>query len=470
MEPDLAFLSATDQAAGIRQRRFTATALLHACINQVERLNPSLNAIVTQTFEVAQERAHEADAALSRGEIWGPLHGLIVAHKDLFPTKGVRTTYGSKIYEHHVPEVDAIPVERLKGAGGISIGKTNTPEFGAGSQTFNEVFGATCNPYDVTKTCGGSSGGAAVAVATGMVSLADGTDLGGSLRNPANFCNVVGLRPSPGRVPNWPDSLPWFPYSVAGPIARTVQDVALAMQVMAGPDSRSPIALETPGSHFAQPLERFFQGVRVAFSPTLGGLPVERAVLDVVAESAEHLRRLGCEVIQEDPDLSSADEIFEVWRAWRMELRVASLPADRRPLLKETVIWNAQQGEPLTGPQLSQVESKHADLFHRMRRFMERFEFILAPVNQVVPFPVHVPYPTEIEGVSMEHYIDWQKSCYRISACGNPAISVPAGFTSTGLPVGVQLIGRYRDDFGLLQLAHAFEGVSPAARRRPPGA
>jgi amidase len=470
VEPDLAFLSATDQAAGIRQRRFTATALLHACINQVERLNPSLNAIVTQTFEVAQERAHEADAALSRGEIWGPLHGLIVAHKDLFPTKGVRTTYGSKIYEHHVPEVDAIPVERLKGAGGISIGKTNTPEFGAGSQTFNEVFGATCNPYDVTKTCGGSSGGAAVAVATGMVSLADGTDLGGSLRNPANFCNVVGLRPSPGRVPNWPDSLPWFPYSVAGPIARTVQDVALAMQVMAGPDSRSPIALETPGSHFAQPLERFFQGVRVAFSPTLGGLPVERAVLDVVAESAEHLRRLGCEVIQEDPDLSSADEIFEVWRAWRMELRVASLPADRRPLLKDTVIWNAQQGEPLTGPQLSQVESKHADLFHRMRRFMERFEFILAPVNQVVPFPVHVPYPTEIEGVSMEHYIDWQKSCYRISACGNPAISVPAGFTSTGLPVGVQLIGRYRDDFGLLQLAHAFEGVSPAARRRPPGA
>jgi amidase len=470
VEPDLAFLSATDQAAGIRQRRFTATALLHACINQVERLNPSLNAIVTQTFEVAQERAHEADAALSRGEIWGPLHGLIVAHKDLFPTKGVRTTYGSKIYEHHVPEVDAIPVERLKGAGGISIGKTNTPEFGAGSQTFNEVFGATCNPYDVTKTCGGSSGGAAVAVATGMVSLADGTDLGGSLRNPANFCNVVGLRPSPGRVPNWPDSLPWFPYSVAGPIARTVQDVALAMQVMAGPDSRSPIALETPGSHFAQPLERFFQGVRVAFSPTLGGLPVERAVLDVVAESVEHLRRLGCEVIQEDPDLSSADEIFEVWRAWRMELRVASLPADRRPLLKDTVIWNAQQGEPLTGPQLSQVESKHADLFHRMRRFMERFEFILAPVNQVVPFPVHVPYPTEIEGVSMEHYIDWQKSCYRISACGNPAISVPAGFTSTGLPVGVQLIGRYRDDFGLLQLAHAFEGVSPAARRRPPGA
>ena len=470
MGSDLTFLSATDQADGIRQRQFTASALLRACIDQVERLNPSLNAIVTQTFEEAQVRAHEADAALSRGEIWGPLHGLVVAHKDLFSTKGVRTTYGSKIYEHHVPEVDALPVERLKGAGGVSIGKTNTPEFGAGSQTFNEVFGATCNPYDLTKTCGGSSGGAAVAVATGMVSLADGTDLGGSLRNPANFCNVVGLRPSPGRVPNWPDNLPWFPYSVAGPIARTVQDIALAMQVMAGPDPRSPIALETPGSHFAQPLKRSFQGVRVAFSPTLGGLPVERAVLDVLVESAEHLRRIGCEVIDEDPDLQSADEIFEIWRAWRMELRVATLPADRRHLLKDTVIWNAQQGEPLTGPQLSRVESRHADLFHCMRRFMERFEFILAPVNQVVPFPVDVPYPTEIEGVVMEHYIDWQKSCYRISACGNPAISVPAGFTSTGLPVGVQLIGRHRDDFGLLQLAHAFETVSPAARRRPPGA
>ncbi|MGA1693564.1 MAG: amidase [Burkholderiaceae bacterium] len=453
------FLSATEQAQAIREGRLTASALLRASLDQIERLNPTLNAIVTQTFDAAEQRAREADHALARGESWGPLHGLPVAHKDLFSTKGVRTTYGSKIFEHHVPEVDALPVERLKAAGAISVGKTNTPEFGAGSQTFNEVFGATCNPFDVTKTCGGSSGGAAVAVATGMISIADGTDLGGSLRNPANFCNVVGLRPSPGRVPNWPDNLPWFPYSVAGPIARTVQDIALAMQVMAGPDPRSPIALETPGSHFAQPLQRDFRGVKVAFSPTLGGLPVERPILDVLAESAERLKRLGCEVIQEDPDLQFADEVFEIWRAWRMELRVATLPADKHHLLKDTVIWNAQQGEPLTGPQLSRIESRHAELFHRMRRFMERYEFILAPVNQVLPFSVDLPYPTEIEGVAMQHYIDWQKSCYRISACGNPAISVPAGFSPSGLPVGVQLIGRHRDDFGLLQLAHAFEAL-----------
>lgn len=470
MGSDLIFLSATDQAQGIREKRFTATELLRACIDQVERLNPSLNAIVTKTFEAAQAQAQEADMALGRGEILGPLHGLTVAHKDLFPTKGVRTTFGSKIYEHHVPDVDALPVERLKGAGAISIGKTNTPEFGAGSQTFNEVFGATCNPYDVTKTCGGSSGGAAVAVATGMVSLADGTDLGGSLRNPANFCNVLGLRPSPGRVPNWPDALPWFPFSVAGPIARTAQDIALAMQVMAGPDPRSPIALETPGSHFARPLNRCFKGVRVAFSPTLGQLPIERAVLNVLAESAEKLRKLGCEVVERDIDLRMADEVFEIWRAWRMELRVSTLPADQRHFLKDTVIWNAQQGEPLTGPQLSKVESKHSELFHRMRQFMEHFEFILAPVNQVVPFPVDLPYPTEIEGKRMEHYIDWQKSCYRISACGNPAISVPAGFTPAGLPVGIQLVGRHRDDFGVIQLAHAFETVSPETLRRPPGA
>jgi amidase len=463
------FLSATEQAQAIRDGRITACALLRASLDQIERLNPTLNAVVTQTFEAAEERAREADAALARGEYWGPLHGLPVAHKDLFSTQGVRTTYGSKIFEHHVPEVDALPVERLKAAGAISIGKTNTPEFGAGSQTFNEVFGATCNPYDVTKTCGGSSGGAAVAVATGMISIADGTDLGGSLRNPANFCNVVGLRPSPGRVPNWPDNLPWFPYSVAGPIARTVQDIALAMQVMAGPDPRSPIALETPGTHFALPLKRDFRGVRVAFSPTLGGLPVERSIQDVLAESAERLIALGCEVTEEDPDLQFADEIFEVWRAWRMELRVATLPADKRHLLKDTVIWNAQQGEPLTGPQLSRVESRHAELFHRMRRFMERYEFILAPVNQVLPFSVDLPYPTEIEGVTMQHYIDWQKSCYRISACGNPAISVPSGFSPSGLPIGVQLIGRHRDDFGLLQLAHAFEALSPAVGRRPPG-
>lgn len=469
MTSDLIFLSATEQANGVRSGRFTSSALVRASIDQVERLSPKLNAIVTRTFESAEARAVEADAALARGELWGPLHGLTVAHKDLFVTKGVRTTFGSKIFENNIPDVDALPVERLKAAGAISIGKTNTPEFGAGSQTFNEVFGVTRNPYDDTKTCGGSSGGGAVAVATGMTSLADGTDLGGSLRNPANFCNVVGFRPSPGRVPNWPDNLPWFPYSVAGPIARTVQDTALAMQALAGPDPRSPIALETPGSFFAKPLDRVFKGVRIAFSPTLGGLPVERAVLDVLHDVVEQFERLGCEVEHADPDLQFADEIFEVWRAWRMELRVATLPADKRHLLKDTVIWNAQQGEPLTGPQLSRIESQHSELFHRMRRFMERFEFILAPVNQVLPFPVDIPYPTEIAGVSMTHYIDWQKSCYRISACGNPAISVPAGFSSSGLPVGVQIIGRHRDDFGVLQLAHAFEAVSLASKRRPPG-
>jgi amidase len=468
MTADICFMTAIDLARALRARELSAVEVMQAHLQQIEAVNPEVNAIVTLTAETALAEAKAADQRLARGEAAGPLHGLPVAHKDLFPTRGVRTTFGSPAYRDYVPDADALPVERLKLAGAITVGKTNTPEFGAGGQTFNAVFGATLNPYDPTRTCGGSSGGAAVALACGMVPLADGTDLGGSLRNPANFCNVVGLRPSPGRVPTWPDQLAWYPFTVAGPMARTVADCALLLSVLAGPDDRSPIALETPGSAFAAPLERDFRGVRVAWSRDLGGLPVDPRVAEVLQGQRDVFEQLGCRVEEAEPDLADADEVFRLWRAWRMELRVGDLLDRRRELLKEAVIWNAEQGRAISGPQLARAEARHTALYHRMREFMRRHEFLVLPVNSVPPFPVTQEYPPEIAGVPSATYIDWMKTCYFITVTGHPAISVPCGFTGEGLPVGIQIVGRHRDDFGVLQLAHAFEQATGVGRRRPP--
>ena len=262
---NICFLTAVDMAQKIQQREISVREVMEAHLDQIEEINPCVNAIVTMIPpEKLLEEADAKDRAVARGEELGPLFGLPVAHKDLAMTKGLRTTFGSKIFRDFVPEEDSLIVERLRKAGAITIGKTNTPEFGAGSQTFNEVFGETANPYDMTKTCGGSSGGAAVSLACGMLPIADGSDMGGSLRNPASFCNVVGLRPSPGRVPVWPSLAAWFPLSVEGPMARTVQDVALILSAIAGPDPRSPISISEPGSVFTRPLERDFKGVKIA--------------------------------------------------------------------------------------------------------------------------------------------------------------------------------------------------------------
>jgi amidase len=415
-------------------------------------------------------QATAADERLARDEEVGPLHGLPVAHKDLVPTRGIRTTFGSLVFKDFLPEEDALIVERLKKAGAITIGKTNTPEFGAGSQTYNEVFGETLNPYDTLKTCGGSSGGAAAALACGMLPIADGSDLGGSLRNPANFCNVVGFRPSPGRVPVWPNLAGWFPISVQGPMARTVQDIALMLSTIAGPDPRSPIAITEPSSLFSRPLERDFKGVRVAWSRDLGGLPVDSRVTEVIEGSRQVFESLGCVVEDSEPDFADADEVFKVWRAWRFELMYAELLEGHRDKIKDTVIWNIEEGMKLTGTQIGRAERKRTELYHRVREFMATYEFLILPVSQVPPFDVKQRYVTEINGVKMDTYIDWMKSCYFISVIGLPAISVPCGFTREGLPVGVQIVGRHQDDLGVLQLAHAFEQSTGLWRTRPPGA
>jgi amidase len=467
MAEELVFLTARELARGIRERAFTAVEVMRAHLDQIDRINPLVNAIITLLPEQALDGARAADAALAAGQPVGPLHGLPVAHKDTTLTRGIRTTFGSPIYRDFVPEENSLIVDRLQRAGAIPIGKTNVPEFGTGSQTFNTVFGATLNPYDLSKTPGGSSGGAAVALATGMHPIADGGDLGGSLRNPGGYCNVVGFRPSPGRVPKISAVDAWFDMSVDGPLARTVGDVALMMSVIAGPDLRSPISLDTPGTEFDRPLERDFRGVRVAWSRNLGGLPVDPRTTAVLESQRLVFADLGIDLVDDEPDLSDADEIFEVFRAWNYESAYGELLDTRRNNLKDTVIWNIEQGRALRGPDLGRVARLRSNLFRRVDRFFRDFEFLLAPVSQLPPFPAITPYPTEVAGVPMSSYLEWMRSCSRITVTAHPAISVPAGFTSEGLPVGLQIVGLARDDWGVLQLANAFEAATSHWRRRP---
>jgi amidase len=457
---DICHLSAVEMARLVRARELSAREVLSAHLAQIERVNPTVNAIVTLVADQAMEQARLADEAMARGREAGPLHGLPIAHKDLQPTKGIRTTFGSPIFRDFIPAEDSLLVERVRQAGAILVGKTNTPEFGAGSQTFNPVFGSTLNPYDRTKTCGGSSGGAAVAVACGMLPIADGSDMGGSLRNPASFCHVVGLRPSPGRVPTWPAATGWSTLSVDGPMARSVADAALMLSALAGPDPRSPIALADAGRSFAAPLDRDFKGVRIAWWHDLGGVPVDRRVKQVVNAQRRTFESLGCTVDEAEPDFVDFDEVFKSVRGLAFITGVADRVAPHRELVKDTILWEIDRGQRLTAQDIGRAEMKRTELYHRMRRFMERYEFFVLPATQVPPFDVNQPYVTEIEGVAMETYIDWMKSCYFISIVGNPAISVPCGFTPEGLPVGLQIVARHRDDWGLLQMAHAFEQAS----------
>jgi len=476
---DLVFLPARRLARMLRSRAISAVELTRAFIAQVERVNPALNAIVTFLPEAALAEARRIDARRRRGAAdLPPLAGLPIAYKDMVATKGIRTTYGSPIFGDNVPKEDHILVERLKAAGVLTLGKTNTPEFAAGSQTFNAVFGATRNPWDPEKTCGGSSGGAAVAVACGMLPFADGSDLGGSLRNPGNFNNVVGFRPTPGRVANFPSVDGWATLSVLGPIARSADDAAFLLSAMAGPDPRSPITITEPGSRFAKPLARDFRKVRVAWWPTANGrlaaeddvIPVDSRVTAVLERQRRVLESLGCVVEEAHPDLRGAEEAFHVLRAVGFVQRWGGLLEKHRARIKDTVVWNIEEGLKLDGPRIARAMALRSDIFRRMREFMERYEFLCLPVNPVPPFPVSQPYVDAIGGVKLATYIDWMKTAYYITTTSHPAISVPAGFTddTPPLPVGLQIVGRYRDDFGVLQIAHAFEGETRVGRTRPP--
>ena len=466
---ELNFLSATELSRRIRRKEVSSREVLEAHLQQIERVNPKLNAIVTHTHEKARATAAALDEKQAKGEPLGILHGLPVAHKDLVLTKGVRTTFGSPIYKDFVPDEDMMIVARQHAAGAVMVGKTNTPEFGAGSQTFNAVFGKTPNPYDLTKTCGGSSGGAGVALATGMVALADGSDLGGSLRNPASFCNVVGLRGSPGRVPIHPVKNIYYDLSVEGAMARTVEDVALFMAAISGPDARVPIALDDPGSLFLRPLGRNFKGAKVAWSADLQRTaPVDKRVVDALNSQRKVFEDLGCVTTEALPDFADATFIFETLRAYHFALTRKHDLDNNRAQLKDTVIWNIEAGLKSDGFAIGDASAKRTALFARMHAFFEKYDFLVLPAAQVLPFSVDQPYPTEINGEKMGNYLDWMKTCYYVTVTGHPAISVPCGFSPEGLPVGMQIVGKYRDDFGVLQIAHAFEQATRVGERRPP--
>jgi amidase len=464
---DICFMNAVEIAAQIKRKKLSAREVMEAYLKQIDRVNPKVNAIVTLIADQAMERARNADEAQARGASLGPLHGLPIAHKDLVETAGIRTTFGSPIFKDNVPAHDAILVERIRNAGAICVGKTNTPEFGAGSQTFNPVFGATRNPYDLTKTCGGSSGGAAVSLACGMLPIADGSDSGGSLRNPAAFCGVVGFRTAPGRVPNAAQGNAWSTLGVSGPMARNVPDVALLLSVMAGPDARCPISIDEPGARFAGDLGRNFKGVRVAFFKDLGGVAFDSRIRAAVNAQRKTFEDLGCIVEEAEPDFAGADEAFNTLRAWGYVGSYGALARTHRDQIKDTILWEIDRGSKLTAADLARAESLHSQVWDRMRIFQERYEYFILPSTQVPPFDLNQPYITEIEGTKMATYIDWMKCCYFISIMENPSISMPCGYTAEGLPVGLQIVGRHRDEFSVLQLAHAFEQATRSLRRRP---
>lgn len=469
----ICWMPARAMAAAIASGRLTATAVLEAHLAQIARVNPIVNAIVTLDADGARAQARAADAAVASGTPLGPLHGLPVAVKDLEDTAGMRTTYGARAFADHVPDADGLVVERLRAAGAIVIGKTNTPELGAGSQTYNTVFGATRNPFDTELTPGGSSGGAAVAVACGMVPVADGSDLAASVRNPAAFCSVVGLRPSPGAIPDVAGGDPWESLSVLGPIARCVDDAALLFGALAGDDPRDPRSVPAPPDALKPVGDGVALGdVRIAWSRDLGDLPVEQAVLDVLDAARERLAESGARLVDAHPDLRSADEAFDVLRAVGFATTVGPLVEEHPGQWKDTVTYNVAKGLALTGAQVAAALRARQRAFDALRAFLASdgdagHDVLALPVTQVAPFSVDTPYPTAIAGVEMEDYVSWLRSCSRITVTGHPAISVPAGFTAGGRPVGLQLVGRHRGERGLLAVARAVERALGAARRPP---
>ena len=463
---DVCLLPAVELARRLRDRELSARELLEACLARCDAVDPLLNAVVTRDDDRARRRAAELDEQLVRTGPAGPLHGLPIAHKDLLPTAGLRTTWGSTLLAGVVPTEDAVLAARVRAAGGVRIGKTNVPELGAGSQTTNALFGPTRNPYDPALTPGGSSGGAAVALATGMAALADGSDMGGSLRNPASFCNVFGLRPTPGRVPNLPAADAWFDLSVVGPMGRCAADAALLLGATAGAHPADPLTLREGAAGFLDPLDRDFTGVRVAWGGPLG-LPFDAAVLGAFDAARPGVESLRVALTPAEPDVRGADEVFRVLRGWHLASTVGDLVERGGDAVAEVLRGNVAYGRTVTAEQLARAQQRRSALLVAAAEFFAEHEFLVMPVSQVLPFDAELLWPREVGGEAMADYLGWMRSAYVISVLRVPAASVPCGFTMGGLPVGLQVVGRPGDDLGVLQLSHALEQVFRAGDRHP---
>jgi amidase len=471
----IVMMDAVTLADTIRLRQVSCVEVMTAYLDHIDKINPRVNAIVAlQDRSSLLAQSEERDRHIARGELMGPLHGFPLAVKDLMPVKDIRMTMGSPILKDFVPEEDGVMVERLRRAGGIFIGKTNTPEFGLGSHTYNPVYGPTRNAYDQTRSAGGSSGGAAVSLALRMLPVADGTDFGGSLRNPAGWNNVFGFRTSMGLVPsNAQDG--WFPsMSVAGPMARNVPDLAMLLSIQAGYDARAPLSTSGDGSAFQRRLESDLKGKRIAWSGDFKGyLPYEPGVLEVCTRALKVFESMGCVVEEAQPDYS----IDAVWRAW-LTLRAwqsgGSLLAyyndpKKRALLKPEAIFEVESGLKLTAFDISAASAVRTAWYQAVRQFFEKYDYFVVPTAQLFPFDVNLHWPQEIAGRKMETYHEWMKVVLLITMSGCPALAVPAGFGDAGLPIGIQIVGPIHAELACLQLAYGYDTATSWSTKRLPG-
>ena len=470
---ELVSLSACELSDQIRLKRVSCAEVMEAFLRQIDRFNPQVNAIVSlQDRDSLMHQAKERDEQLARGQYLGWMHGFPHAVKDLAATKGIRTSYGSPLLDG-VPEHDAIFVERLRRSGAILIGKTNAPEMGFGSQSYNPVFGTTRNAYDQTKCAGGSSGGAAVALALRMVPVADGSDFMGSLRNPAAFNNVFGFRPSWGRVPSGGDELFLGTISTEGPMGRSARDLAMLLSVMAGPDVRAPLSIDERADVFAGDLQRDFHGARIGWLGDFGGyLPFEAGILDLCKKALTSFESLGCRIDIARPDFPP-ERLWETWLTLRHANSAGGLidlyrdPA-KRAKLKPEIQWEIAGGLTISAVDLQRASHARSDWYRALERSFEQFDYLAIPSAQVFPFDAEVHWPHEVAGRKMDTYHRWMEVVIGPSLAGLPALNVPVGFGTQGLPMGMQIIGRRHADLAVLQLAHAYEQVAHWHDTRPP--
>jgi len=468
MSGELIRLSAVAAVALLRKGEVTPLDLIDAALARIEAVEPAVNALPTLCPERARDHARRLMAERPAPSERGWLAGLPVAIKDLADVAGVRTTYGSPIYADHVPARSAPVVERIERHGGIVLAKSNTPEFGAGGSTFNPVFGKTRNPWNTALTCGGSTGGGAVALATGEIWLAHGTDHGGSLRGPASYCSVVGLRPSPGRVARATANNLWSPQSVTGPMARNVPDLALFLDAMAGDDIADPLSLPAPAQSYAAAVAAPAAPKRVAWSPDLGGVsPVQRETRELCEAGARRFAELGAAVEEACPDFSDATDIFMALRGVQFAVDRGPMLETERARLKADIIWNTELGLKLSGADIAAAERGRAALYRRVLEFFATYDLLCCPCRPVPAFDVDLRHPETIDGKQLPNYIASSALTYAITLTGCPAICVPCGFTRDGRAVGLQIVGRPRGEAALLQAAALFEQLTGLDRLLP---
>ena len=465
---DLITMTANEVVNLLKKNEVSPIELLSALEKRVNAIDKDVNALPTRCFSRAKS---EAKKVMQKPlEERGLLAGLPIAIKDLAPVQGVKSTWGSPVYKDFVPTRSDCLVENVEKEGGLVYAKSNTPEFGAGANTFNEVFGATLNPWDTSKSCAGSSGGSAVALATGQAWIASGSDLGGSLRNPASFCSVVGLRPSPGRVafgaagegafPSDLFAIPGQPFSVAGPMARNVPDVALLLDAMVGHHPRDPISLPRTETRYLDAVKSRTKPKKVAFSRDLGVTPVDQEVAEICEKAAKRFEQLGCIVEEAHPDFSDVQDIFQTWRAMSFYVGKKALLDTNKDLLKPEVVWNIERAAEITVDDFARVELARARYLNRAVTFFEEYDLLLSPATVVPPYPVEQRFVAELGDHKFSNYVEWLSIAYAITITGHPALSVPAGFTKDGLPVGLQIVGGPRGEANLLSAANLYEEIS----------